>query len=50
MERSLTDEEINSLQVTFNNSHVMILDAIFDFESDHFCNSTAVECQGNCEK
>jgi len=50
MERSLTDEEINSLQVTFDDSHVMILDAIFDFDSDHFCISTAVECQGNREK
>ena len=50
MERSLTDEEINSLQVTFDDSHVMILDAIFDFDSDHFCILTAVECQGNREK
>jgi hypothetical protein len=49
MERSLTDEEINSLQVTCHNSSGVILDVIFDFESDHFCNFAAVECQGSCE-
>jgi hypothetical protein len=49
MERSLTDEEINNLQVLVTTTTVYDL-MLFLLESDHLYNLIAVECQGSCEK
>jgi len=50
MERSLTDEEINNLQVLATILMEWFFLCHLDSESDYLCNSIAVECQGSCER